>query len=631
MNNLFVIQNDFAPALLSALMHSIWTGGVLYLALRAYMDNMTRHNSSLRYMVAVLALVTQAMLTVVLFVAIYESGPQAGVFNETISFQGKHAPGLPGSTGSVGNSGFMHVSEITLLVYLAGVVFFSFRLLILSVLIKKRINLGSVASLQYTKLLEQTRSRLGIIRCPRLIMSDHLQSPALYGFFKPVIIVPTGMFTHLTFEQVEVILLHELMHLKKADFLVNLFLQLVESLLFFNPFTWLISRIIREEREMRIDDAVTEHCHPATYARALFNLSVLQIPRSAASLAAAGGGQKLLLNRIQRILKTNHMKKAIKTRIYLTAIVATGTILLISLSGFSSSLLQIDRQQTKAAEPALVHEAGDMSANSGQELHAVTGPGVYSTAAINVNTYEVQSAAVLNTERNPDVHMGTFDPGQDTLTEKERKELLEQLERARYELRSIDWEKEIARIEKERVRMMEELPARMEQEQRRIQKELSRIDEEVIRKEMERAHVHLDSVRHHFDREKMQQQLQQNLEQMEMQRNQLEAQIRNGEFPDEDTRKAMERSLESLRTIDYEKMMANIEEAMMDLEMNMDFDLAYDFEINIDHDSLMLEAQKSLQEIDIEGIKEGIDRSVREIELRIEALKSSDIGKNDKK
>lgn len=393
----------------------------------------------------------------------------------------------------------------------------------------------------------------------------------------------------------------------------------------------MISRIIREEREKRIDDAVTEHCHPATYARALFNLYVLQIPRSAATLAAAGGGQKLLLNRIQRILKTNHMKKATKTRIYFTAFVATGAILLISLSGFSSSLLQIDRQQTKAAAPSLVHEAGDMSANSGQELLALTGPGVYRAAAFNVNTHQVQSAAVMNTERHPDVHIGTFDLGQDTLTEKERKELLEQLERARDDLRSIDWEKEIARIEKERVRMMEELPVRMKQEQRRIQEELSRIDEEMVRKEMERARVHLDSIRQHFERDKMQQQLQQNLEQLEMQRNQLEAQIRNGEFPDEDTGKAMERSLEALRTIDYEKMMANIEEAMMDLEMNMDFDLDYDFDINIDLDSLMLEAQKSLQEIDIEGIKKDIDRSVREIELQIEAVKSSGIGKNVKK
>jgi hypothetical protein len=464
-----------------------------------------------------------------------------------------------------------------------------------------------------------------------MIISDYLHAPALYGFFRPVIIVPAGMFTHLSFEQVELILMHELIHLKKADFLVNLFQQLVESIMFFNPFTWMISGLIREEREKHVDDIVTARGSSTTYARALFNLSLLQTEGSVASLAATGGGQKLLLKRIQRILKSEHMKKGFKTRLYLTGIVSAGLIMIVTLSGFSSTLWHFDRQQTHSVQSVDVPEKGDLREIRRQAIADVPGPEISNSVEIRIENQDDHSSnALLKIDRDESEAAVISAPDQDTLTDKERKELLKELRQAREELESIDWEQEMARLEEERARLMAELPELLEEEHLRIREELSRIDEEMIRKEMEQARRHLDSVRQHLDMDEMHKHLEQSRKRLEKEKKIVEEQMREGAFPDEKTREAMARSLEALQSIDVEEMMANMEEAMMNLHMDMHFDFDHDLEIDINPDSMMIDMQRSLQDFDIERIKEEVDRSVRRIEKQIEELKSSDTSKKEK-
>src|SRR6056297_828863 len=109
MNDLLVIQNEFAPALLSALIHSVWTGGILYLLLRTYLDHVTGQHAAMRYQVAVVTLMTQVLLTLLLFFAIFEPGSQTRDVAETIPFEGTPAPGLAGSVGAAGKTGFPHV------------------------------------------------------------------------------------------------------------------------------------------------------------------------------------------------------------------------------------------------------------------------------------------------------------------------------------------------------------------------------------------------------------------------------------------------------------------------------------------------------------------------------------------
>ena len=105
-------------------------------------------------------------------------------------------------------------------------------------------------------------------------------------------------------EEIEIIILHELAHIKRNDYLINLAQQAMSVLLFFNPFAQLINRVINQERENSCDDIVIEASKkPLVYAHALLKLE--QTRQQEWQLALAATGKKYhLLNRIERIMKT---------------------------------------------------------------------------------------------------------------------------------------------------------------------------------------------------------------------------------------------------------------------------------------------------------------------------------------
>lgn len=141
---------------------------------------------------------------------------------------------------------------------------------------------------------------LKISRPVRLLVSSALTVPAVIGWLKPVVLVPAGIFTGLSAAQLEAILAHELAHIRRHDYLVNLLQTLVETLFFFHPAAWWISRRMRDERENCCDDLAAETCGSAVgYARALTALEELRGTTPALAPAASGGS---LLARIRRLL-----------------------------------------------------------------------------------------------------------------------------------------------------------------------------------------------------------------------------------------------------------------------------------------------------------------------------------------
>jgi GWxTD domain-containing protein len=123
--------------------------------------------------------------------------------------------------------------------------------------------------------------------------------PVVIGYFRPVVLLPLGLLTGLRPEQVEAILIHELAHIHRHDYLVNLLQRCVEGLLFYHPAVWWVSHIIRTERENCCDDVVVAMQGDAHgYAEALVTLEEKRWPREIA-LAANGGS---LVNRVRRLL-----------------------------------------------------------------------------------------------------------------------------------------------------------------------------------------------------------------------------------------------------------------------------------------------------------------------------------------
>ena len=146
-------------------------------------------------------------------------------------------------------------------------------------------------------------SQLGIKKEVKALLSIHIDTPQVIGFFKPVILLPAACLTNLTPEQLEAVLLHELVHIKRNDYLVNLFVTSAEILFFFNPFVKQLTASIRKEREYSCDDMVIQfQYHPHNYASALLTLEKSRMLPVTYGIAAAGKNQQQLLTRIERIM-----------------------------------------------------------------------------------------------------------------------------------------------------------------------------------------------------------------------------------------------------------------------------------------------------------------------------------------
>lgn len=149
--------------------------------------------------------------------------------------------------------------------------------------------------------VQKTAAHLGISRKVQILLSETIHTPLTIGFLKPLILIPVASINHLTTDQLEAVILHEMAHIKRHDYLVNIILSVVELSLFFNPFTQLLSKTIKKERENSCDDWVLQFQYNATtYAAALLQIAYLQ---SAPVLAmTAARDKKVLLGRVKRMI-----------------------------------------------------------------------------------------------------------------------------------------------------------------------------------------------------------------------------------------------------------------------------------------------------------------------------------------
>ena len=140
---------------------------------------------------------------------------------------------------------------------------------------------------------------MGVDRLIRVIESTLIEVPTLIGAFKPVILIPASALSGLSAEQLDALLAHEIAHIRRHDYLVNLTQSVIETLMFYHPAVWWLSGQIRSEREFCCDDAAIAHtATPMLYARALATMETLRMPNSLAVAAASGS----LLIRVRRIL-----------------------------------------------------------------------------------------------------------------------------------------------------------------------------------------------------------------------------------------------------------------------------------------------------------------------------------------
>jgi beta-lactamase regulating signal transducer with metallopeptidase domain len=307
------LANPSFQALARTLLHFLWQGVAVALGLAALDAILARRPARARYAAACLALATMLLAPVVTFLVISarDASPASVAAADAAALPARaFAPGVAANTSdSPADSAFSALAPSPdtlarlqpwiLAAWLAGVLVLSFRLL-LGFAEARWLTRRAVrpAPEEAVGSLARLRQRLAVSRPVRLLASFAVEVPTAVGTLSPVILVPASAFTGLTAAQLESILAHELAHIRRADFFVNLLQSVVETLLFYHPAVWWVSGRIRVERENCCDDLAVEAIgNPREYAAALAEMEGLRAPRLA---AAASGGK--LLERVTRLV-----------------------------------------------------------------------------------------------------------------------------------------------------------------------------------------------------------------------------------------------------------------------------------------------------------------------------------------
>ncbi|WP_127125779.1 M56 family metallopeptidase [Pseudoflavitalea rhizosphaerae] len=298
-----VYQSAFLKALGWSLIDSLWQMGLLWLLYVVLTANGKRYQSHQRHTIALLSLAGGSLWFLVsLVMNFYEAAAAPVVYNW---YQGAAAPVI--DHGFFGNLSRNIESALPFLSigYLLAAAWLFIRFYYRYNYTRRLLKADMMkAAPELRVFLQQAAGRMGINKKVALWLSAAAEAPMTLGFWKPVILLPISIVNHLSIQQTEAILLHELKHIKRNDYLINILMACVDVVLFFNPFAQWISAAIRRERENSCDDLVLQFRYdPAQYATSLL---VLEQQRSATqqtlAVAATGSKTPALLHRVKRIL-----------------------------------------------------------------------------------------------------------------------------------------------------------------------------------------------------------------------------------------------------------------------------------------------------------------------------------------
>jgi bla regulator protein blaR1 len=284
--------------LAAALLHFVWQGALVALAYAAADRGLKRRgaSSNARYALACAALAAMMILPAATFVRAARRAPQAqlhAAIGEAFAAAPAVAPDA--NTAAAGATSRVAVPpawrEWLLGIWLAGVAALSLRFIAGCAgvaRLARRVSEETDATVSAA--FSRLRRRLGVSASVRLMRSAAIEVPAAFGVLKPIVLLPVAALTGLDARQVEALLAHELAHVKRHDYLVNLVQSVTETLLFYHPAVWWVSGRVRVERENACDDlAVAVTGDARMYARALVGLEELRAGSRRLAVAATGG------------------------------------------------------------------------------------------------------------------------------------------------------------------------------------------------------------------------------------------------------------------------------------------------------------------------------------------------------
>jgi len=292
------VETPLAGAVGWTLLHSLWEGAIISAALAAALVVMQSPRA--RYAAACVAMLAMLGSFGFTLVRVMPEGPHGLQTAKPPAFAAWNArAGTDASDPS--HPGLAVVAPWLTPFWIAGVWIFYLKHAAGWISVSRLRRRGvCCASDEWQKQVSHLSTRLRLARPVRLLESCLVDSPMVLGHFRPVILMPIGLLAGLPSGQIEAILLHELAHIRRFDYLVNVLQRLVEGLLFYHPAVWWVSRVIRAERENCCDDvAVATSNNAHEYAVALAALEQKRWAGRELAVAATGGS---LVKRIRRLL-----------------------------------------------------------------------------------------------------------------------------------------------------------------------------------------------------------------------------------------------------------------------------------------------------------------------------------------
>jgi bla regulator protein blaR1 len=343
MNALSATTSLLTHSLAWALLYSLWQGllisGTLFMLLKA-LPNL---NARIKYYLSFGALTAVFLWFSDTWITQFQRLKGITVYITQNNVDGGIAATYPVKTFATGHTrsailnhlmpGMERYFPVIITLYTFGLLFMLARFLVNVFQVTGLRQQGLVQpDAQWNNFIALWQRKFGITRQVKVFISKRVNVPMMLGILKPIILLPVATINHLTAEQVEAILLHELAHIKRQDYLLNILQTIVETILFFNPFVWLLSSLIRREREHCCDDMVVANAaDPLPYARALAILESDRVNINLLTLAATGRKNQLF-HRIKRIME---MKKKNLNYGQLTIIIVALIALTFSITMFT--------------------------------------------------------------------------------------------------------------------------------------------------------------------------------------------------------------------------------------------------------------------------------------------------------
>lgn len=299
-----------------ALLHVLWKGSLLCLAAALFLRLARGSRPQVRYVVLCGAL---ALCVLIPLVDGYREFTAMAGISDTLAL----APSVPGGVWwADASAGSQDPMLWVVAAWLLGVGVMALRV-VAGLAWVRRLSRTSETSADgaWQTRVSALAQRCGIRRPVRLLVVPHLSSPLAAGWWRPMVLVPASLLTRMPPDLIEALLAHEVAHIRRFDYLVNLMQRVVEALLFYHPGVWWLSGRIRVERELIADElAASLTSNPRHLALALNQLILLQgteaIPAGAA-LWARGG---VLSERVRRLIRPQPLPAGWKSSAFMATL-----------------------------------------------------------------------------------------------------------------------------------------------------------------------------------------------------------------------------------------------------------------------------------------------------------------------